>query len=74
MWSDISKYLDQYKNLFGNELYIENYVNKDVFFSSEGNLDSDIVFIEYVSPSVSKPLINESNKLLNNIFSEVNLR
>jgi len=73
MWSDISKYLDQYKNLFGNELYIENYVNKDVFFSSEGNLDSDIVFIEYVSPSVSKSLINESNKLLNNIFSAVNL-
>ena len=73
MWSDISKYLDQYKNLFGNELYIENYVDKDVFFSSEGNVDSDIVFIEYVSPSVSKSLINESNKLLNNIFSAVDL-
>ena len=58
MWSDISKYLDQYKNLFGNELYIDNYVDKDVFFSSEGNVDSDIVFIEYVSPSVSKSLIN----------------
>ena len=73
MWSDISKYLNQYKNLFGNELYIENYVNKDIFFSLDGDICSDIVFIEYIDNPVSKSLINESNKLLDNIFSAVNL-
>ena len=73
MWNDISKYLNQYKNLFGNELYIDNYLNKDIFFSLEGDISSDIVFVECISHSIKKSQINESNELLDNIFSAINL-
>ena len=73
MWNDISKYIDQYKDIYGKELYLKRILSSNIFFSSLGNPNSKIVFLEEDNKSITESLRNKSDKLFDKILSAVNL-
>ena len=54
MWNDISKYIDQYKDIYGKELYLKRILSSNIFFSSLGNTNSKIVFLEQDNKSITE--------------------